>query len=425
MKLLAQQAFDRNNTYCRCTHHCACRLSTAAHSTVQQSGRTAVEMDREHRIARLPQSRQHEHSKRESSQRHRSAATSVLSPRPRLLAFCISCQQALERVVRADRASTCALLRSRHPGHSAAQPELHLNHKLQSRVSVSSVCATGCHAGCEADLETLIAAQDLGFPVTDAFINSAAGAGHADVLELLYFDQGFQLPARVSSSAAGNAQIDVLRWLQRSGIAFDEQTALLAASRGYIQTLQYLLNEHTEFALDESLCRAAAISGRLSTLQFLREAGCPWADTITNDAAECSRLEVMQWLHEQGVKVSVTTMQRAAIRGNLEMVQYLCAEGCPWNKSQGCPIDATMCYVDATLGKIVILECLREALYTPDDALMQMLLTITGAFGQLATAQYLRQQGAEWPPVLNLEGQNWTGEVLAWARAEGCTSPVI
>jgi hypothetical protein len=55
------------------------------------------------------------------------------------------------------------------------QAQIH-NHLLQ------------CHAGREADVETLIAAQDLGFPVTDEFINSAAGAGYVDVLELLYFN---------------------------------------------------------------------------------------------------------------------------------------------------------------------------------------------------------------------------------------------
>jgi hypothetical protein len=207
----------------------------------------------------------------------------------------------------------------------------------------------------------------------------------------------------------------------------------------------YLLSERTELVLDEALCRAAAISGRLPALQYLREAGCPWADTIAGDAVHCGSEEVMQWLREQGAAFSATTMQRAAVQGNLEMVQYLSAEGCPWDDSvtvaacetghlntlhwllqQECPIDAAACcVVAAATGRVDTLRALQEVGYATDGLMLQVLLTMAGASEQLATAEYLRQQGAEWPPVLSLEGQNWTGEVLAWASAGGCTSPVL
>jgi hypothetical protein len=70
----------------------------------------------------------------------------------------------------------------------------------------------------EADLETLIAAQDLGFSVTDDFMKVQQGPV-VDVLELLNDTQEHWLPAQLSTSAAANARIDVLRWLQRVGIA--------------------------------------------------------------------------------------------------------------------------------------------------------------------------------------------------------------
>eukprot|EP00953_Heterococcus_sp_UTEX-ZZ885_P025495 13868-Heterococcus_DN1.PRE.1 len=55
-------------------------------------------------------------------------------------------------------------------------------------------------------------------------------------------------------------------------------------------------------------------------------------------------------------------------------------------------------------------------------------LNCAGASGHLQTAQWLRQLGAQWPNPLSFDFHetvgHWSGEVLAWARAEGCTSSV-
>jgi hypothetical protein len=52
------------------------------------------------------------------------------------------------------------------------------------------------------------------------------------------------------------------------------------------------------------------------------------------------------------------------------------------------------------------------------------MLNAAGSHGHLAAAQWLRQQGAAWPAVLRVNRDYWwSGAVLAWARAEGCTSP--
>jgi hypothetical protein len=153
----------------------------------------------------------------------------------------------------------------------------------------------------------------------------------------------------------------------------------------------------------------------------------------------------MRWLHEQGITFSATTMQNAARQGWLELVQYLCAEGCPWDDSvttatceigqldtlrwllqQGCPMNVRICcFTAAARGSTDSLEFLQGAEPTTYVPLLQMMLAVAGACGQLETAQQLRQQGAEWPPVLSIYDKHWTSEVLAWARAEGCTSPVI
>eukprot|EP00953_Heterococcus_sp_UTEX-ZZ885_P040980 20934-Heterococcus_DN1.PRE.2 len=41
-----------------------------------------------------------------------------------------------------------------------------------------------------------------------------------------------------------------------------------------------------------------------------------------------------------------------------------------------------------------------------------------------SSSKWLRQRGAEWPDML-WHGNRWDGEVLQWARAEGCTSLLL
>jgi hypothetical protein len=66
------------------------------------------------------------------------------------------------------------------------------------------------------------------------------------------------------------------------------------------------------------------------------------------------------------------------------------------------------------------------------DDMLDMMLNAAGAKGHLKAAKWLRQQGAEWPPVLRFVTQyanggedafEWQHNTLEWARAEGCTAP--
>jgi hypothetical protein len=58
-----------------------------------------------------------------------------------------------------------------------------------------------------------------------------------------------------------------------------------------------------------------------------------------------------------------------------------------------------------------------------DVELLTNAFRFAGAWHKLAVAQWLRQQGAEWPDLLQAEGLEWSDELLAWAQAEGCTAP--
>jgi hypothetical protein len=64
---------------------------------------------------------------------------------------------------------------------------------------------------------------------------------------------------------------------------------------------------------------------------------------------------------------------------------------------------------------------LELALATPE--LLQEMLRAAGSWNRLVAAQWLRQQGAEWPDVLQYEGIYWSAACLVWARRQGCTAP--
>jgi hypothetical protein len=63
-----------------------------------------------------------------------------------------------------------------------------------------------------------------------------------------------------------------------------------------------------------------------------------------------------------------------------------------------------------------------------DLELLKDALIRAGAYNKLLAAQWLRQHGAEWPTLLQYqyafcEARIWSDDVIAWARAEGCTAP--
>jgi hypothetical protein len=57
------------------------------------------------------------------------------------------------------------------------------------------------------------------------------------------------------------------------------------------------------------------------------------------------------------------------------------------------------------------------------EQLLTQMLNTAGAFRHLAAVQWLRQQGAQWPPVLRLCDKRWGRDVITWARQQGCTAP--
>jgi hypothetical protein len=159
--------------------------------------------------------------------------------------------------------------------------------------------------------------------------------------------------------------------------------------------MQYLQEQGVPF--DETTMRAAAAEGHLPVCMFLRSAQCPWNAECCYAAAHHDHAEVLEWMLRQTCPGdSGEVLRRAAASGSSATIAFLAG----------------------------ILTPHRRA------AALQMMLNYAGGHKHLSAAQWLRAQGADWPTALccmryphRESVAVWSGDVLAWARAEGCDSP--
>eukprot|EP00953_Heterococcus_sp_UTEX-ZZ885_P001372 1257-Heterococcus_DN1.PRE.2 len=133
--------------------------------------------------------------------------------------------------------------------------------------------------------------------------------------------------------------------------------------------------QHTELVC---ICIPITRVRQFAMCEYLRSIGCDW------DANACSK---------------------AATGGQLDMLCWLREHGCPW-------IVSTICIRAARHGSTGILQFVIEQGEVLDAELLMTALNCAGA---------------QWPTVLRYgeipDVKQWSGSTLAWARAEGCTSP--
>jgi hypothetical protein len=111
----------------------------------------------------------------------------------------------------------------------------------------------------------------------------------------------------------------------------------------------------------------------------------------------------------------------AASHGHLDTLMWLCAQGCSMMYNP-----EAMLHAAAKGGSIEVMEYILQQGVVSESTHLTDMLQAAGAYKRLAAAQWLRQQGAEWPDSLTYywrgRCKRWKGEVLAWARAQGCTA---
>eukprot|EP00953_Heterococcus_sp_UTEX-ZZ885_P031708 16610-Heterococcus_DN1.PRE.12 len=299
-------------------------------------------------------------------------------------------------------------------------------------------------AGRLLDVSTLQAAQQLGLRLTAHVLFGAAESASVFKLQWLHTEMGCPLPQSICGFAARTGSAALISWLKEYGCKFCTYTTASAAAGANLHLLQFLRDERCEW--DETACAAAARNGHLATLKWLHEQGCPWIfDEICGEAAESGNIEMLLYLKQQGCEYNADTMRGAAGFGHLPLCEFLLAEQCPWTdtatgwaawggeistlrwlRESGCPWNAnTMLKLAAEGGSIEVMTYLQEQGVHASPSKLREMLSAAGANEQLAAAQWLRQQGAEWPAVLRMDGTSWQKDVLKWARAAGCTSPTI
>jgi hypothetical protein len=159
----------------------------------------------------------------------------------------------------------------------------------------------------------------------------------------------------------------------------------------------------------------AARCNELEVVQFLRAQGCPWSALTCSAAAGSGRTDMCAYLHGEKCACSQDTCLEAASNGYCSTLRWLREHGCPWHETS-IPLAA------AEGGSVDAMVFLQQQGIAFGAMMLTQMLQIAGAYNQLAAAQWLRAQGAEWPAKLRWH-QDWPPAAVAWARAEGCTTP--
>jgi hypothetical protein len=309
-------------------------------------------------------------------------------------------------------------------------------------------------AGKHADLATLQTAHELGLKLSEDMCCAAAASGALDKLQWLATQRS--LPRHIARFAAQSGNVEMLTFIKQLGLEFDLECYKEAASGNHLQVIQYL---HAEgCAWDTLVCTLAAGIPNLTMLQWLRENDCPWdAHRVVLNAAYTGNMDMILYLQQQpDVPFDEMVMQSAAIGGNLELCKFLRANDCPWDaratsgakdgdsmelltwlRANGCDWDAADTALRAIAYKKVALlrYCFDNTAARHWTAhQLTKLLACAGAVAGVELAKVLREHGAEWPVELCHRSDTdeipayppavWPAAVVAWARSEGCTSPL-
>jgi hypothetical protein len=126
------------------------------------------------------------------------------------------------------------------------------------------------------------------------------------------------------------------------------------------------------------------------------------------------QLPALQFFRAEGFTKDAALCTVAARAGNVECLRSLHELGYNWNDGEYGRISSHA----AAGGSAEVLAYLQQHGVVLTAEKLTDLLNTAGAAKKPDAAKWLRQQGAEWPPVLK-----WPRKMVAWARANGCTSP--
>jgi Ankyrin repeats (many copies) len=241
-------------------------------------------------------------------------------------------------------------------------------------------------AGKHADVATLATAHDLGMQCTETTMICAAECNKLAEVQYLH-SEGCPWPSELLERAASDGHFELVRWCYDHGCRWNSDEILYyAAKSGNIKLLAWVLQQPgLELSADTMI--AAAVGGHIAMCQYLRTQQCPWSAQTTYIAGRNARVDVLRWLMDNG---------------------------CPWDKRN-------LRLAAVTSGSVEMLVLLQQQGLLATAAELTAALLCAGQYNMLAAAKWLREQGAEWPTLYN--EQDWHGEAVEWAIAEGFVPP--
>ncbi|PNH11339.1 Ankyrin repeat domain-containing protein [Tetrabaena socialis] len=315
-------------------------------------------------------------------------------------------------------------------------------------------CLTA-RSGSIADLEVLLARDDLPRVLDDDVLEAAAAAGQLDVCVWLK-QRGCPFKAGLLAEAAKGGHQAVCEWLLANGctkIDDDWGSVAGAAKGGHVGLMDWLLLRADTTEVDE-LLEAAAEGCDLPTLQRLHHIhvdSCshmglpsPYTSSVLSAAAAGSRTEDwqakmewleargyprteescgaaagmpdalprLQWLRQRGYPLGNGVAASAAGAGNLAALQYVL--------DQGVEVHVDMMRYAAEGGHVAVMEVLHARGAPMDE---EMVRTAAAAGHLTAVAWLVERLGAAaalTTHVFAAAAKAASMELLGWLRARGC-----
>jgi hypothetical protein len=264
-------------------------------------------------------------------------------------------------------------------------------------------------------------------------------------LRWLYTEHGC-LPADLSEHAARSGSIDVLKWLKKQGVEFDEDTMCSAAHHAHV--VRYLRSEGCPWGEDASACLRALERGDRDLVVWALEhgfdAGCDdFCDGSWFAAIGTGSLAMVMWFDQlldqlqRGPQPCTLELESAMRSGHVDICRYLKdTKNCGWDsdtvesaalsdKQEVCerllevnnPLSMDLlAELAAYNGKLTVL---RWALQRGAQ-LRDVLLEAAAEGGHLAAMQYLDSQGCDWvvPHIYTSAALGGSVDVLVYVFAE-------
>jgi hypothetical protein len=240
-------------------------------------------------------------------------------------------------------------------------------------------------AGTHADIATLATAREMGMQFT---ATTMAGAAYCNKLAVSD-SQGCPWSALLLELAARRGYFELVRWCFEHGCCFEDasEAMLSAVDSGSVELMAWMLQQ-PGMQLCEKVMSICVFRGHMALCQYLHAQQCPWNTVATSQAALDGHIDILRWLLDNG-----------------------------------CPCDEHKTGLSAGEGgSIEVLTYMQQQGMLTSPALLTEMLDIAAVFDKLAAAQWLREQGAQWPDAFR---HYLSAEALVWARAEGCTAIII